>query len=204
MLNCTVQPRANTGGGRLPLVASDVDETALTAIFDVFRARGREVPVLYRSLGNAPAMLQAWVGLAWPLRNEAVTPRRLRELIIIRVAQLTGAAYEWIAHHDMAVTHGISEAALRDLASWRTNGHHDAEEREVLAMADELTEQLDVSDATWNALAARYGPGELVELLLTAAFYSCVSRVLRTLRLPVDETDPRLGSSSWPGCAPRP
>jgi hypothetical protein len=41
-------------------------------------------------------------------------------------------------------------------------------------------------------LAARYEPGEIIELVLTASYYSCVSRVLRTLRLPVDETDPRL------------
>ena len=69
-------------------------------------------------------------------------------------------------------------------------------------MTDELTLDLEVGDATWAALADRYEPGELVELVLTAAFYSCVSRVLRTLRLPVDPTDPRLGPE-WARAADR-
>ena len=62
---------AADAAGRLPLVPSDSDDVALAAVFDVFRTRGREVPTLYRSLGNAPAMLQGWVDLAWPLRNDA-------------------------------------------------------------------------------------------------------------------------------------
>jgi len=190
--------RAADAVGRLPLVPSDSDDVALAAVFDVFRTRGREVPTLYRSLGNAPAMLQGWVDLAWPLRNDARTPRRLRELIIMRVAQLTGAAYEWLAHFDVAVAQGVPEATLEQLTSWRTNADLDDVEREVLAMTDELTIDLEVGDATWAALAERYEPGELVELVLTAAFYSCVSRVLRTLRLPVDPTDLRLGPE-WRG-----
>ena len=156
------------------------------------------MPALYRSLGNAPAMLQGWVDLAWPLRNDARTSRRLRELIIMRVAQLTGTAYEWLAHYDMAVAQGVPEATLEQLTSWRTNADLDDVEREVLAMTDELTLDLEVGEATWAALAERYEPGELVELVLTAAFYSCVSRVLRTLRLPVDPTDRRLGPE-WRG-----
>ena len=65
-------------------------------------------------------------------------------------------------------------------------------------MTDGHTLHLEVGEATWAALAARYEPGELVELVLTAAFYSCVSRVLRTLRLPVDPTDRRFGPE-WRG-----
>jgi alkylhydroperoxidase family enzyme len=55
-----------------------------------------------------------------------------------------------------------------------------------------MTDALDVSDEVWAPLAARYQPGELVELVLTAAYYSCVSRTLRALRMPVDPEDPKL------------
>ena len=64
----------------------------------------------------------------------------------------------------------------------------------MLALSDELTDDVDVCDETWAALAARYEPGELVELVLTAAYYACVSRTLRALRLPVDPDDPALAS----------
>ncbi|MBA3289540.1 MAG: carboxymuconolactone decarboxylase family protein [Acidimicrobiia bacterium] len=163
-------------------------------MFDVFREGGHDVPALYRTLGNSPAMLRAWTGLAWPLRNDATTSRGLRELIIMRVAQLTGAAYEWLAHHDVAVRHGITTDQLTELAQWQRSGCFSDEERDVLAMTDEITDKLEVSDATWAVASARFSPGELVELTLTAAYYCCVSRVLRTLRMPVDDGDARLAS----------
>jgi hypothetical protein len=47
-------------------------------------------------------------------------------------------------------------------------------------MTDELTVDLEVGEAAWAALAERYEGGELVELVLTAAFYSCVWRALRS------------------------
>jgi AhpD family alkylhydroperoxidase len=183
-----------SGAGRLPLVSSDSQDPALAPIFDRFRDAGREVPTLYRTLGNAPAMLNAWVGLAWPLRHEATTSRALRELIIMRVAQLTRAGYEWVAHYPMAVHCGITAEQIAELRRWPESEQFDDEEREVLAMTDELTRDAEVTDETWAPLAARYQPGELVELVLTAAYYSCVSRTLRAMRLPVDPDDPLLAT----------
>jgi len=89
-------------------------------LFDVFRDAGRDVPLLYRTLGNAPAMLRAWTSLAWPLRQEAASPRGLRELLIMRVAQLTAASFEWLAHWDMAVKHGITAEQLEEFARERS------------------------------------------------------------------------------------
>lgn len=181
-----------SAGGRLPLVDSESSDPALARVFDRFREAGREVPTLYRTLANAPAMLNAWVGMAWPLRLEATTSRALRELIIMRVAQLTRTGYEWVAHRPMALHCGITAEQLADLHRWRESERFSEEEREALAMTDELTDGLDVSDAVWETLAVRYQPGEIVELVLTASYYACVSRTLRALRLPVDPGDPLL------------
>ena len=178
--------------GRLPLVGADSDDPQLAAVFGRFRDSGHDVPALYRTLGNAPAMLNAWVGMAWPLRTEATTSRALRELIIMRVAQLTQTPYEWVAHRPMTLKCGITATQLDELKHWHDSDAFSEQERELLAMADELTVGLDVSDATWSALAARYEPGELVELVLTCTYYSCVSRTLRAFRLPVDPDDPAL------------
>ena len=168
---------------RLPLVPSDADEPRLNAVFDYFRERGHEVPDLYRTLGNSPALLEGWTKFAWPLRADADTPRGLRELQIMRVAQLTDAETEWDAHWDMAVTHGNSPEKLAQLARWRESDAFDDAERAVLALTDEMTENLEPSDATFADVEARFSPKEIVELTLTAAFYSCVSRVLRTLAI---------------------
>jgi len=182
------------GGGRLAPVPEAADDPGLARVFDVFRDAGRDVPVLYRTLGNAPAMLDAWTNLAWPLRHDATSDRGLRELIVMRVAQLTDAPFEWLAHWEMAVKHGITTEQLTALGGWTSTELFTDEQRDILAMTDELTGDLQVTDATWGRLTARFDAGEVVELLLTASFYSCVSRVLRALALAddVDPDDPRL------------
>ena len=178
--------------GRLPLVPVDSDDPLVAEVFDAVRAMGWPVPTLYRALGNSPAMLRAWTAFAWPLRNDANTPRALRELIIMRVAQLTDAPYEWLAHWDMAVEHDVAVEQLHDLWRWRESDLFSPNERAALAAADDLTLDLGLADQTWSDLVFRFRPDEIVELILTAAFYSCVSRVLRALQLDYPAEDPRL------------
>ena len=59
-------------------------------------------------------------------------------------------------------------------------------ERAVLTLVDEVTPGGPLSDAAWAALAEHFAPGEIVELVMTVAFYCCVSRVLGALAPPVE------------------
>jgi 4-carboxymuconolactone decarboxylase len=177
---------------RLPLVPGESDDPRLAPTFDYFRRRDRDVPPLYRALGNAPEMLQAWIDLAWPLRLKATSPRGLRELVIMRVAQLTGSTTEWLAHWDMAVVHGITAEQLGDLNAWRDSERFSDVERAILEFTDELTVDLEVSDETYERLEQHFGPPEVVELTLTAAFYSCVARVLSAIRVEHEPDESRL------------
>ena len=68
------------------------------SVFAAFHAEGREPIALYRALANAPILLRSYSTLARALRHDAVTDRCLRELVILRTAQLTDSEYEW-SHH---------------------------------------------------------------------------------------------------------
>jgi 4-carboxymuconolactone decarboxylase len=163
---------------RFPLVdESDLHES-LRPLLERFQKAGMPVPVLYRTLANAPKMLRGWIGFAWSLRADAETDRGLRELAIMRIAQLTGAPYEWEAHWQMAERFGMSREQLAGLKDWKSGELFSDEQRLILSLTDELTTALTVSDETWAALMAGYSPSDIVELVLTVAFYSCVSRVL--------------------------
>ncbi len=181
---------------RIPLVPEDSTDPVLAEVFDLFRGAGRPVPVLYRTLGNAPEMLKAWTAMAWPLRQRAQTDRGLRELIIMRLAQVTEASYEWQAHWPEAVRFGITEEQLGALAHWRSASASvfSPVERAVLALTDEMTSGVEATGETVAALGEWFDPGAVVELVLTAAFYACVSRTLRTLGIEAEHPDdPHLG-----------
>lgn len=168
---------------RLPPVPEEPGDPIVAEIFRQVRARVPRVPLLYRLLGHSPKILQGWTRFAWALRFDATTPRGLRELVIMRVAQLTGAAYEWEAHRPLALEHGVRPEQLEALPDWEGSGEFGEQERAVLRFTDEITRDLAVGDATFAELERRFSPEEIVELTLTAAFYSCVSRVLRALGL---------------------
>ena len=82
---------------------------------------------LYRALGNHPALAAAWTEFANSIRHDSATPRALRELMILRTAQIARSEYEWAHHLRMARKAGVSEAqdrgarrlAQRDASSTR-------------------------------------------------------------------------------------
>ncbi len=164
---------------RVPLADLDPSDPVLEPLRTYFA--GRDMPEIYGALANAPRLLRAWTDLAWPLRNEALVPRGLRELTIMRVAQLTGTLTEWRAHAPLALKHGVTQLQLDELESWPTSAAFGEVEREVLDFTDQVTTNLSVDDTTYARLAARWSPQEVVEITLTVAFYCCVARFLQAL-----------------------
>jgi alkylhydroperoxidase family enzyme len=174
---------------RLPMLPEEPPDPALAAMFDEVRARGIPVPNLYRIIGHSPLMLRAWLDFAWPLRLQPKTPRRLRELLILRGAQISGAHYEWVHHVPMALTAGVLQAQIDALADWATSPLFSEKERAVLRLAEEVTRGPGASADCIDALAhSGFGPGAIVELTLTASFYVCVSRFLQSMDVPLEES----------------
>lgn len=169
---------------RLSLIPlDDVREPALDRIFAAAATGHGAVPDLYRTLGHAPAMLEAWTAMAWPLRSKPRTSRALRELIILRAAQVTGAVYEWTHHWSMALDAGVPKEKLLALSTWEASTSFSPVERAVLAYAEQVLADGLVEDAVFADLASFFGPQEIVEITLTASFYANVARVLLALRI---------------------
>jgi 4-carboxymuconolactone decarboxylase len=144
-------------------------------------------------------LARAFGNLYDTILNNAMTPRRVRELIILRTGWNCQAEYEFGQHtiygQDAGLTPEEIFAVTRPLAShpWSRTDHR------VLKMADELTADLSVSDDTWGQLAAEWSPPELVELVCTVLAYVVVSGLVNTLGLTLDE-----GVPSWPAAPGKP
>lgn len=171
---------------RIPLVPKDTDDEVVSAVFAQVRQSWGHVPNLYRTLGWSPTILEQWINFAWTLRNDAVSDRALRELSIMRTAQLNGADYEWRHHWQMALTAGVTEDKLQRLARWDEDDAFSPQERAVLAMTDQLAGDLTVDEEAWTELRRHFAEQEVMELVLTASFYACVSRFLRAMHVPVE------------------
>jgi len=149
------------------------------------KERGGRFPHLFHMQLYNPAIAEGWLRLGTAVRFKSALDAPTRELAICLVARTTRAEYEWRAHRRLAIEEGIPEAAVEAILHWRT-GQFDARQRAVLALAEELTNKVEVDDATFDAARAHLSPRELVELVTTVAYYNMVARFLVGLQIDLE------------------
>lgn len=127
---------------------------------------------LYQMLLHRAPVAEGWLGYLTAIRQKSSLPGDLRELVIMRVAQLNHAPCKADQHAPTALREGVSQAKLDVLNDWQDCPLFDARERAVLAYTDVMTRQVQVSDEAFAAVAAHFEPPCLVELTATVATYN--------------------------------
>ena len=169
---------------RIPLVDPDAVPDALKPLVEqIKRERGGRVLNLYKLLLNSPPIAAGWLHMGTAVRMESSLRGDIRELAICRVAQISGADYEWQAHAPIAVKEGVSQAQIDQLASWRSSDVFTDPQRAVLAYTEQVTYDFQADDQTFTAVREHFNDQEIMELTATIGFYNMVSRVLRSLRI---------------------
>ncbi len=142
-------------------------------------------PNLYKALANHPALVAAWTEFSKVLRYDTRTPRALRELVILRGAQLMRSEYEWAQHLAMARRAGVREAQIAALGQWRASPEFDAREKAALALGEAVTTGR-VSDEVHAEARRHFDEHDYVEIALVAAFYAMVGRMLDAMGVPLE------------------
>jgi AhpD family alkylhydroperoxidase len=139
---------------------------------------------LYQMLMHSPPLAEGWLALMTQVRQKLSLPGALRELVIMRIAHLNGAPYEAHQHAPIALKEGLSQAQLDALPQWRDAAEaYSSLERDVLALCDAMTREVQVDEAVVQAVRAALGERQLVELVGTIASYNMVSRFLEALAI---------------------
>ncbi|MCX4765155.1 carboxymuconolactone decarboxylase family protein [Streptomyces sp. NBC_01275] len=141
--------------------------------------RGGTLRPLDRMLLHSPQLADGWNGLLGALRQRLTLPADVRETVILRIAVLNRADYEWAAHEPEARRAGLDDALLAELRKERPT--LDPRAARVVAYTDAMTRDVHVTDAVFDALRADFTDAELVELTATVAAYNMVSRFLVAL-----------------------
>ena len=172
---------------RLPYADLDgVDQAPL--VQRIVAERG-SVLHLYQMLLHSPPLAEGWLAYLTAVRHRLTIGGALRELIIMRVAQLNGAPYEADQHQPIARQEGVTPAQLDALASWAGADCFDATERAVLRLTDAMTRDIHFDATLLAAVRERLGERGTVEVAATIAAYNMVSRFLEALQIHGD--DPR-------------
>jgi AhpD family alkylhydroperoxidase len=164
-----------TPGTRPELAAQEAQITA---------ARGRVSP-LYQVLLNSPPVAHGWEQMLSAVRNHNSIPAGLRELVILRVAVLNRANYEFDAHAPIALAAGVSQASVdatrQELIP--ENAPLSPEQRVALQLTDAMTRDIEVPDALYAEVRKHFSAQGQIDLVATVAAYNMVSRFLVALQI---------------------
>lgn len=155
---------------------------------------------IFRLLLRRPRLAKGTADLLLSLLFEAELDARLRELIIMRVAWVSGSDYEWAQHWQIATDLGVAEADLIGVRDWRAHGGFGPEQIAVLRAVDEVSVDGSVSCEAVADLVRLLGEDAALEVVAAIGAWSMVSIVLRSLEVPLEA-----GLAAWPpdGRVPR-
>ena len=148
--------------------------------------RGGQLSALDRLLLHSPPVAEGWNALLGALRGATTLPADLRELVVLRVAVLNDADFEWVSHEPIARRAGLAESQLQVL---RRPGAA-AEpvwtpvQAAVLAFTDASAGAVAVPDPVFAAVREHLDDRQVVELAVLVGGYSMVARFLVAMQVP--------------------
>lgn len=150
----------------------------------ILAERGRISP-LYQILLNSPPIAHGWEQMLSAVRNRSSLSADLRELVILRVAILNRAPYEFEAHLPIAIAAGVSDAAVEMVKLLHPQGVSVWSVRQQLAirMTDAMTQNLEVPDDLYDEVRLNFDAQGQIDLVATIAAYNMVSRFLIALKI---------------------
>ena len=175
---------------RLPPLPQPLD-AILQDMFDKRHAMGGAVINLTLTTGHAPKFAKASGAMAFAIRFETSTPRRLIELVIFRTAQIVGSDYELNQHRPFMKMCGYSDPQIAQVADWRRSAFFDDKQRAVLGYVEQMANGGNVDDPTFTDFSRFFTPQQIIEISYTVGTYYSTGLLTKALKIQ-PESDGRL------------
>lgn len=170
---------------RIAPVAEPTEEQAALLDLTGLRHNGRALNI-FTTLAHHPLLLKRTNALGGAFIAHGQVPPRERELVILRVASRLRCAYEFGQHALLGAQAGVAEAEIAQLAVPLDESPWSADDRTLLQFADELLDDCDIEDETWDALQARMSTEEMLEVMLMVGFYRMLAGFLMASRVELE------------------
>jgi alkylhydroperoxidase family enzyme len=112
----------------------------------------------------------------------------------MRIAWVTGSAYEWTQHWRVAATAGIPPEDILAVRDWHASDRLTPADKAILTATDECLAGKTISDAAWAEVSKHVpDPGQQVEFVIAMGNWMSFSMLFRNLHIPLAE-----GIAIWP------
>ncbi|MBV9666204.1 MAG: carboxymuconolactone decarboxylase family protein [Actinobacteria bacterium] len=138
------------------------------------------------ALAHHPELTKAFNTFNGHVQFATTLTARQRELLILRIAAVRDAAYEWAQHAVLAADAGLSTDEVAAIVDGPDAGEWPPVERAMLRAVDELIATATVTDATWSALADHLDTQQLMDVVFTVGAYDTVAMAFKAFGVELD------------------
>jgi alkylhydroperoxidase family enzyme len=139
------------------------------------------------TLARHPQLMRAYHSFNGHILYTSSLSARQRELLILRVAALRDAAYEWEQHVVLAEEAGIDGDEIARIADGPDASGWSAEDAAMLRAVDQLIGDAMIDDATWAQLSQTMDEHQLMDLVFTVGAYELLAMAFRSFGVQLDE-----------------
>jgi len=139
----------------------------------------------FSMLLHIPKLAQRILSLGNFYRDESIVEPKLRSLAILVAARERQGAYVWSAQVNAARRAGVREEVIGLIRAKADPAKFPADEREVVAYAEQLMRTNRVDQAAFDALRNRYGVQWLVELTAVTNYYGLLCGIVSAFEVAV-------------------
>lgn len=153
-------------------------------------ANGASVINLWKMAAHSPTTLPHLIRMGNAMLTKTRLDPKLRELAILRTAELIDCEYERSAHTMLGKELGLTDAQIKAVRDWKNSAVFNEVEAAVLQFTDEVAQKGRVKDTTFAGLAKHLDNGLMVELAQTIGLYGMIARILLPFEVDIDEQAP--------------
>ena len=136
---------------------------------------------------NSPKLAARVADTGAFVRFEFGQPEALKETLIIATAKEMNQQYEFSAHARLAREAGVAESTIKAIAEGTAPAGLEGDEALLVNYVHELLRQHQVSDATFQAMTARFGQEDTLHFTVLCGHYLLVAQVLTAFDVELGE-----------------
>lgn len=141
-----------------------------------------QMPAFMRLMAKHPPLFHCQMEMGNVLFNGRISPRE-REIAVLRISWLAGAAFEWGEHVEIGKRAGLSADEIERITHGSSAKGWSSHEAAILRAVEELLADFAISDITWTTLAASWEEQQLIELPMMIGQYLTTAFLLNSLHV---------------------
>lgn len=182
-----------TPGPRLAAIPNeDIDQASWDMVNTLREAAGAppttEMPAFMRLMAKHPPIFRRQMEMGQVLFTGRIAPRE-RELAVLRISWLAGAAFEWGEHVEIARRSNVSDEEIERVTQGSSASAWSEHDAAILLAVEELLADYAISDATWAVLARSWDEQQLIELPMMVGQYLTTAFLLNSFRVQLAPTN---------------